>query len=146
MNQFAIDRRNGVLLVTFAGSVTPESLGAFDSEVKDFVAREGSMPTIIDFTGVVSVEILSSAVANRGEQHPVMDRMPRVFVTPDPHLFGLLRLYSAHQDISGERPPAVVRSLAEAFRELSLIQPDFVPIAIEPRRHDAADASEAKHA
>lgn len=50
--------------------------------MKDFVAREGSMPAIVDFTDVVSVEIQSSIVANRGQQHPVMVGMPRVFVTP----------------------------------------------------------------
>lgn len=120
MNQFAIDRRNGVLLVTFSGSVTPESLGAFAGEVKGFITREDSMAAIIDFTGVVLVELEASVAANLGKSGRPMPGKPRVFVTASPLLFGLLRIYGAYQDGNGERAPAVVRSLAEAFQELAL--------------------------
>ena len=68
MNQFAVDRRNGVLLVTFADPFTTERLSAFDDEVKAFIVREGEMPAIIDFTHVVSIGIGSSTAVSRGKK------------------------------------------------------------------------------
>ena len=132
MNQFAIDRRNGVLLVKLAGSMTRESLGVLDAEVKDVIAREGSMAAIFDFTDVAALRIQPSTAADRGRQPSVMAGKPRVFVTADPLLFGMLRVYAAYRDINGEKPPMVVRLLLEAFRELSLIDPKFEPLTIGP--------------
>jgi hypothetical protein len=45
-------------------------------------------------------------------------------------LFGLLRLYSTHQDNRGEKAPTIVRSMAEAFELLSLSEPKFEPVAM----------------
>jgi hypothetical protein len=129
MSQFAIDRGNGVLLVKFDGSLTVESLIAFDGELKSFIAREGIMPTVIDFTGISSVGIQIATLVHRGKSRSLMPGQPRVFVATGSLLFGLLRVYGAYQDGSGERPPAIVRSLDEAFATLSLIDPDFEPIA-----------------
>ena len=133
----AVDHRNGVLLITFASSMTVETLAELDGYVKDFVAREGTMATIIHFTDTVSVEIEASSMANRGKARALMSGQPRILVTADPLLFGLLRLYTAHQENGGERPPAVVRSLAEATAALCPIEPEFEPVALaatlEPR-------------
>lgn len=130
MSQFAIDRGNGVLLVKFEGSVTVESLIALDRELKSFIAREGMMPTVIDFTDISSVEVQTSTLIDRGKSRSLMPGQPRVFVATGSLLFGLLRVYGAYQDGYGERPPAIVRSLDEAFATLSLTDPKFEPIVI----------------
>ncbi len=130
MIQFAIDRESGVLLVKFEDSLTVESLNALDSELKGFVAREGTMPTIIDFTDVMSVDVPVSTLVTKGKSPALMPGQPRVFVVTDTLLFGLLRLYGTYQDDSGEKRPTIVRTLAEAFAALSLIDPTFEPIAI----------------
>ena len=140
MSEFSIDRRNGVLLVKFAGSMTIESLDALDNELKAFVSREGTMPTIIDFTDVLAIE-QSSTLADREKIRPLMAGKPRVFVSNRPLLYGMLRVYSAHQDIQGEKVPTIVSSLAQAFHELSLIDPEFEPVAMEAHKTRAAKAS-----
>jgi hypothetical protein len=130
MSQFAIDRENGVLLVKFAGPLTVESLITLDRELKSFIAREGIMPTVIDFTDITSVDVQTSTLIDRGKNRSLMPGQPRVFVATQSLLFGLLRVYGAHQDGSGERPPTIVRSLDAAFATLSLTHPNFEPIAI----------------
>jgi hypothetical protein len=54
-----------------------------------------------------------------------MSGRPRVFVGDNPLMFGLLRMYSAHQDNFGETAPTIVRSLAEAFETLGVTGPHF---------------------
>ena len=61
-----------------------------------------------------------------------MSGRPRVFVTDNPLMFGLLRMYSAHQDNFGELAPSIVWSLPEAFETLGLRGPVFEPVDIEP--------------
>lgn len=128
MNQFALDRRNGVLLVTFAGPLTQKNLDAYNDELRGFVAREGTMATIVDLTGVPSASAESSALVSRGRLPSLMPGKPRVFVVGDAAMYGLLRVYAAHQEANGETPPRIVRSLAEAFKALSLTDPAFEPI------------------
>lgn len=136
MIQFSIDRRNGVLLVEFTGSMTVESLNALDGDLKSFVACEGMMPTVIDFTDISAVEVQVSTLIDRGKSRSLMPGQPRVFVVTDPLLFGLLRLYGTYQDCSGEKSPSIVGSLDEAFATLSLANPKFdqVAIGVEPPR------------
>lgn len=134
MSQFAIDRRYGVLLVTFEGSMTVASMAALDSELKGIIAREGTLPTVIDFTGMPSVDVPVSAMVDKGKSRSLMAGQPRVFVVTDPLLFGLLRLYGTYQENGGEKLPTIVGSLAEAFAALYLIDPKFEPMApaVEP--------------
>jgi hypothetical protein len=130
MTRLGIDRAHGVLLVTFAGAVTVESLAVLDDQLKDFIAREGAMATAVDFTAVAAVDIAVSSLANRGRGRPLMPGQSRIFVTADDLLFGLMRLYSTHQDNRGEKAPIIVRSMAEAFELLSLSEPKFEPVAM----------------
>jgi hypothetical protein len=133
MNEFAIDRRNNVLLVKFGGPLTPASLETYNDQLRALVASEGTMAVVIDLTGVSSAGVETSTLVDRGRLPTVMPGQPRVFVAADPAMFGLLRVYAAHQEANGEKPPLVVQSLADAFRHLSLNDPQFEPIAIESR-------------
>jgi anti-anti-sigma regulatory factor len=127
--ELAIDRNNGLLLVEFCGPFTAESLVVLDERLQAFVAREGVMPTIIDFTGVDAVNIAVATMVGRGGQRSQLLGQRRIFVSSDLLLFGLLRLYGAYQDIEGEIPPITVRSLPEAFAELGISGPMFEPIS-----------------
>src|SRR5258708_22058793 len=126
MNQFAIDRRTGALLMKFAGPISTASLNAFDGEPKSFVAREGTMSTVIDFTGA-SVEVEVSLLIDQGRGRSLMPGESRVFVTKDSLLFGLLRICGAYQYGRGGKKPLIVPSLVEAFRALALADPQFEP-------------------
>jgi hypothetical protein len=125
-----VDRAHDVLLVTFAGAMTAKSLALLDILLTNFVAREGTMPTVIDFTAVTAVDVGVATLVTRGQGRTLMPGQSRIFVTPDDLLFGLLRLYSTYQDHRGERPPTTVRSMAEAFKLLSLSEPKFEPVAM----------------
>lgn len=129
MIAMVIDRNNGLLLVDFCGAFTAESLVVLDERLQAFVAREGVMPTIIDFTGVESVNIAVATLVHRGGQRSQLLGQRRIFVSSDLLLFGLLRLYGTYQENQGETPPITVRSLPEAFAELGISGPVFEPIS-----------------
>lgn len=132
MISLAVDRAARVLLVSFGGPVTLESLARLDSELLHFIAQNGVMSTVIDFTSATSIEVQPSTLVYRGNNRSLMSGRPRVFVTDNALMFGLLRMYSAHQDNFGEMAPSIVWSLAEAFETLRLTGPIFEPVAIEP--------------
>jgi hypothetical protein len=138
MNQFAVDRRHGVLLVKFAGPMTLAALDAMHEELKAFIGREGTMSTVIDFTGASSIDVAASTLVSRGRSRSLMNGKPRVFVSPDALLFGLLRMYGSYQDAGGEKPPLIVHSLSEAFEALGLIDAEFEPVAIDADTTEAA--------
>jgi hypothetical protein len=125
MIHLAMDRSNGVLLVTFSGFVTVESLTELDGKLKSFVAREGTMPTVIDFSGVESVNVDAPTLTIRGRGRSLVPEQPCVFVASNPLLSGLLLIYAANPDHSGEYPASIVDSLGEAFKLLSLRKPKF---------------------
>ena len=129
MIELAIDRNNGLLLVEFCQAFTEESLVVLDEHLQAFVAREGVLPTIIDFTGVESVNIPVANMVNRGGQRSQLLGQRRIFISSDLLLFGLLRLYGTYQDNRGETPPITVRSLPEAFAEFGISRPIFEPIS-----------------
>src|SRR5215213_741576 len=129
MIELAIDRNNGLLLVEFRGPFTADSLVVLDERLQAFVARAGVMPTIIDFTGVESVNIAMATMVGRGGQRSQLLGQRRIFVSSDLLLFGLLRLYGTYQENQGETPPITVRSLPEAFAEWGISRPMFEPIS-----------------
>jgi hypothetical protein len=125
MISLAVDRANGVLLVALRGPVTVDSLASLDDALLWFVDRNGTMSTVIDFTAATCIEVQPSTVVHRGRSRSLMSGRPRVFVADNPLLYGLLRMYSAHQDGFGEMAPTIVRSLAEALEVLGLASPKF---------------------
>ena len=131
MVSLKVDRANSVLLVTLAGAMTAERLAALDGQVVSFIAREGTMSTIVDFSGVTSVEVDISSVVNRGRGPSLMSGKPRVYVAIDTLLLGLLRLYSENQVNAGEMAPTIVPSLADAFDVFGLVQPNFEPLDLQ---------------
>jgi hypothetical protein len=128
MLSLKVDRANNVLLVTMAGALTAERLAALDGQVISFIAREGTMSTIVDFSGVTSVEVDIPSLVDRGRVPSLMSGKPRVYVAIDTLLLGLLRLYSENQVNAGEMPPTIVPSLADAFDIFGLVQANFEPL------------------
>jgi len=125
MISLAVDRANTVLLVQFGGPVTIASLARLDAELMHFIARNGMMSTITDFSAVTTIDVQPAILVNRGNNRSLMSGRPRIFVTDNPLMFGLLRMYSTHQDNFGELPPNIVWSLPEAFEALGLTMPNF---------------------
>ena len=108
--------------------VTVDSLTSLDDELFRFIDCNGTMSTVIDFTAATTIEVQPATLVHRGKSRSLMSGRPRVFVADNPLMFGLLRMYSAYQDSSGEIAPSIVRSLAEAFETLGLTAPNFEPV------------------
>jgi len=125
---FLLERRHFVLLSRFEGILTSDDLMRQDRLVCAFSAREGPARSIVDFTDVVTVEIDTGTITALAQRRV---RRPRLFVVPQPEMFGLARLYSAHTGLAGQVEPSLVRTRAEAYAALGLDDPAFEPIALD---------------
>ena len=121
MIELVFDRKHRVLLVRFSVAVTRENLMHFDGLLLSFIAHHGATDVILDFTGAPATEIPTNLMRERAQRTTLVPGKRRVFVAPSDVVFGLLRLFSAHQ---GSDSP-VVRTLGEAFTLLQLDDPTF---------------------
>ena len=117
-------------MVKFSGVMAPEDLNALDTAVVDFVKKEG--PTrgfLIDCTEVTDMAVPTSVFARRGQRASnVVADQERVYVMPQPELFGMGRMFGTYQRMVGKKEPVVVKTLVEAFYELKLTDPVFDPL------------------
>jgi len=123
------EHRHRVLLVRFSDRLTQDDLAGLYRDARAFVARHGVTRGLVDFTEVTLVDVDTAEFIRRGQQAAVMTGQDRVYVMPRPDLFGLGRMFSTYQKISGNREPLLVRSLAEAYTALDLAGPDFQPLS-----------------
>lgn len=119
-----LDYQHGAILARFTGTLTLADIAACDEAVVSFIATEGSVPAVIDLTGVHTVEITSAQVAARGRQPETMSRQKRVFVATG-LAYGLCRMFSTYQEGIGGEQPLVVRTLPEAYAALGLTSARF---------------------
>jgi hypothetical protein len=120
---FFIDRRQGVLLAKFGRTVTLKTLAELNAAVRRLAAAERPFRGIIDLSAVEEVQISSHQVA----EPPLLPGQQRAIVAPRDEVFGLSRMFGLHRAITGDEP-AVVRTLAAAYEQLGLTEPDFVPV------------------
>lgn len=126
MIELFFEHERRVLLVRYATELTHPNLEQLDRQLVAFVAREGRVNTIIDFSEVTG-DVPTADIRFRGESPARMPDRRRIFVAPTDLVFGMLRIYGAHQDIGGTPPPTVVRTIAEAYALLDLSEPTFEP-------------------
>jgi hypothetical protein len=124
---FFIDRRQRVLLAKFGRTVTLKTLAELNAAVRRHAAAEGPFRGIVDLSAVEEVLISSHQVAELGRQPPLLPGQQRAIVAPRDEVFGLSRMFGLHRAITGDEP-AIVRTLAAAYEQLGLTEPDFVPI------------------
>src|SRR5689334_866262 len=108
MIDLSFDHAHRILLVRYALEITVANLDRLDSALKSFFARRGIVDTIVDFTGVPRLDFEASIVSDRGRRPSRKSDTRRVFVVASPVMFGVMRLYSAHQENRGDKPPAIV--------------------------------------
>jgi hypothetical protein len=130
MLALSFEAHHRVLLVRFFGSMTLQDLSTLDRTAHAFVAREGVVRVIADFTDVSKTEFATSTITNRGLRKPIMGDQPRIYVASTPELFGLARLFASYQENVAGRGPKIVATMAEAYRAFDLTDPDFQPVAI----------------
>lgn len=127
MMTLAFDRTNRVLRVTVSGIFASTELEEVDRRVIGFLAREGSVRSIYDFTDVEAVALPHSRLVQHAQQ-PAIVRDQRVIVASRAMGGDGARAYGRYQREAGEKEPAVVASLGEAYDFLELKEPLFEPV------------------
>ena len=127
-----VERKQSVLMVKFSQRMTQEDLHQLDSAVVAFVKKEG--PTrgfLIDCTDVEDLAVPTGVFVRRGQRSAnVVSDQERVYVMPQPDLFGMGRMFGTYQRMAGKKEPLVVKTLTEAFEALGLSDPMFEPVAV----------------
>jgi hypothetical protein len=127
MLRLAFDRKNRVLQVTVSGIFASEDLDALDRAVIEFVAREGQVRSIYDYSDVAAFAVPQSRILRRAQQ-PAIVREQRVMVASPVLGAEAMRAFGRYQREAGETEPVIVDSLAEAYAVLRLRNPQFGPI------------------
>jgi len=127
-----IERKQSVLMVKFSQRMTQEDLHQLDSAVVAFVKKEGqTRGFLIDCTDVEDLAVPTGVFVRRGQRSAnVVSDQQRVYVMPQPDLFGMGRMFGTYQRMAGKKEPLVVKTLVEAFEALGLSDPMFEPVAV----------------
>ena len=114
------DRLNSLLLVRFRGQLALSDISTFDKLASAFVAAEGPVHIIVDFTAVQSISIPDRAIAERGRQPQLCPSHRRAIVAPQAELRGLYQVFAANQEAVGLSPPPIVETLGQALVSIGL--------------------------
>ena len=127
MLSLAHDRKHRVLRVTISGIFASGDMEEVDRRVIEFVAREGQVRCIFDYTDVEAFAVPESVMARR-VQRPLIVREQRVIVASRIAGGEAARLYVRHQREDGQKEAAIVDSLEAAYALLRLRNPRFEPV------------------
>ena len=117
-----------VLLVRYDVEISRENFRRLDNALADFVGQQGTADTIIDFSGVPTIDFPASVLVERGRAPSRMPGRRRVFVVRNASFYGMFRLYGTYQDDRGVEPPLLVRSLEEALAAMGAGHAVFAPV------------------
>ncbi len=130
MIDFRFDDLHRMLLVTFSVEGTNANFARLDNLLQAFVERHGTADTIIDFNDSQVGALDTGGIVARGHRPSRMPGKRRIFVAGNDHVFGMVRMYGAHQDGIGENSSEVVRSLDDAHALLGTTLDRFKPVAL----------------
>ncbi|UYN96601.1 MAG: hypothetical protein KIT25_06615 [Enhydrobacter sp.] len=118
------DREAGLLLVRFTGTLTVDIHRAMVAAVQRFVAANGLVDAIVDFSAVETHALDLAYLKTVASERAVLHGRKRVFVAPQDLAFGTSRLFEMHQAATGDRP-FVVRTMAEALEIVGVPAPRY---------------------
>ena len=127
MLSLAYDRTHRVLRVTISGIFASQDMEELDHVVIEFVARQGQVRCIYDYTDVEALAVPESLMARRA-QRPLIVREQRVIVASRIASGEAARLYVRYEREAGQKEAAVVDSLDAAYALLRLKNPRFEPV------------------
>lgn len=132
MFTLSVERKQSVLMVKFSSRMTQEDLNNLDTAVVAFVKKEGATRGfLIDCTDVEDLAVPTGVFVRRGQRSAnVVSDQERVYVMPQPDLFGMGRMFGTYQRMAGKKEPLVVKTLTEAFEALDLSDPMFEPVPL----------------
>ena len=132
MFSLAFDRGHRIVLASFRGEFGSGDIATFDAAAEAFIAAEGPVHFLLDFSNVRQVSMPDRAIVERAGRPPLCPGFSRVVVAPHPEIFGLYCLFVAKQRLLGADAPIVVRSARHALDFLGLSMPSFVPVETPP--------------
>jgi hypothetical protein len=124
MLSLAYDRKHRVLRVTISGIFASQDMDEVDLTVIEFVARQGQVRCIFDYTEVEAFAVPESLMARRAQQ-PLIVREQRVIVASRVAGGEAARVYVRYQREAGQREAAIVDNLEDAYLLLRLRNPRF---------------------
>jgi hypothetical protein len=127
MLSLAYDRKHRVLRATISGIFASEDMEELDRSVIEFVARQGQVRCIYDYTTVEALAVPESLLARRAQQ-PLIVREQRVIVASRVSSGEAARAYVRYQREAGQKEAAIVDTLNEAYALLRLRNPRFEPV------------------
>jgi len=130
MIDFRFDDLHRILLVTFSVEGSQANFARLDSLLKAFVEQHGTADTIVDFSAADIGPLDTGELVNRAHRPSRMPGRRRVFVAASDHVYGMMRLYGAHQENVGENTPIVVRSVEDALALLGTTMDRLRPVAL----------------
>jgi|SRR5208337_2570638 len=123
------DARNGILRVRLEGRVTDAILLDCYGTTAKYVASHPPCRGIVDVSAVTKFDVSSTAIRQLTKIPPAFPAASmRIFVAPQPHVFGMARMF---QMLSEESRPHlhIVHTLDEAYSLLEVEAPEFSPVS-----------------
>ena len=117
-----------VLMARAEGTLTLADLIGINADAARFVARESLVRFLLALSAVDTVDIPTPLFVDRAQRTAVLPMEERVYVAPNPVIYGMCRMFASHQANAGDLEPLVVGSLSEAYETLGLVDPDFQPL------------------
>jgi hypothetical protein len=137
MFDLAYDAKHSVLLSRFSGTYSPADIALRDNAVRRFVAKNGLVRGLMDYSAVDSIDVPLDLLIQRAHQPGILTGHQRVIVAPGEPTYSFNRLVAAHQLFARKAEPMLVRSVSDAFGVLRMVDPAFSPI--RPDRADHLD-------
>jgi hypothetical protein len=129
MYALSIDREHRVLLAEVSGELTDAVLTDLEKAIRAVLAETGPLSRIMDFSGVVGLGVAPQDLVLRARtQHMTRQAGARVYVAATDTGVAMCALFASHQEAVGAPKAAVVRSRSEAYRQLGLSEPRFLPV------------------
>ncbi len=118
--EFTIDVARKLVISTCSGEIKESDLSEVPSRIKVHPDFDPSFSEIVDFSGATSVSISTSVLQTRAHQENIYSASSmHVVIVPQPHLFGLVRMYQVYAEQT-KRNIVAVRSMEEASEVLGL--------------------------
>ena len=131
MIEYFFSREHGVLMARVTGVYDVEALNSLDEFVRRFVARNGPVRALYDFSDVEQITVPMTRMTQRARE-PSIAGGHRIMVAPKVVGVGQTRAYSEWQSDAGQPVATVVSKLEEAYVVLGLdYKTRFEPLPLD---------------
>ena len=127
--RFDHDAANRILRLRYIGKISDELIKKAYKATPAAVLKTNPRGMIVDLSEVTQFDVSTQTIHELADYQPTVKdpSVPRIIVAPTPYLFGMSRMFQ----ILGEhkRPMLqVMSSVDEAYAQLDVIKPKFVPL------------------